>query len=654
MAAKASNDDLYRVLSTAVDTAFYRGVYGDLADAQLDPVAHYGQIGWREGRDPAAWFSTTAYLRLNPDIAAGDVNPLYHYLLHGRSEGREIARSNLGEAYLFELADPRTAWGFETGAPPEPAAYVPPVLEAQGPLTPAQRELVAENFDAAFYLGANPDVAAAGQDPLEHFLSTGWRERRDPSASFSITDYIELNPEVSGARMNPFVHYLVAGKAEGRAAKRNLGFRHDIIAALKPMDVRIAESDRQSALLKADAPAGLAMAFATSRSGLADLHVTFSHDNYSANVGGVQLCLQREAARIAGLGRDHLHIFPIIAYPMARETSPPVLGVLWNGELVGQFRPAEIAAAVHAAMGPVKAGKRSFAVHSLLGHCVDDVLAILAAAGLQQGYFWIHDFASLCDGYHLMRNDVADCGAPPPESPACSICVYGPLRRRQIALHEKLFDTLEVTAVAPSAAALETWRQGWAFRTAGERVVSHAELAPRVSPVPTAEDGPFRFAFLGITAPYKGWSAFRELALRFASDRRYAFLHLAKNTVPGLPIEHHPVSVTAERPFAMREEIEALGVDAAMLWSLCRETFSFAAYEAVAAGAAVVTCPDSGNIARFVEEGGYGRVLDDEAALIRLFETGQILDLARAARRPALHDLAFSGLTVDLLTEAGR
>ena len=153
-------------------------------------------------------------------------------------------------------------------------------------------------------------------------------------------------------------------------------------------------------------------------------------------------------------------------------------------------------------------------------------------------------------------------------------------------------------------------------------------------------------------AGYKGWPIFRELALRFASDPRYVFLHLAQNPVPGLPIEHHPVAVTADRPLAMREALESLGVDAAMIWSLCRETFSFAAYEAAAAGAAILTCPDSGNVARFVSESGHGLVLDDEAALVGMFETGAILDLARAKRRPALYDLQFSGLTTDLLAEA--
>lgn len=649
MAVMASNDDLYRVLSTAVDVNFYRGVYEDVRDSAVDPVAHYTHVGWHERRDPAAWFSTAAYLAQNPDVALSGLNPLYHYLIQGRAEGREIGRSTLADRYIFHTPSPDFGWRFEKGRPPAPA----PRSQAAGPnvlLTRSQREAVAEAFDAAFYLGSNPDVADAGQDPLEHFLVAGWREGRDPSPYFSLTDYLELNPDVARLGTNPFVHYVTAGRAESRVPKRDLGFRHDILARLQPMDERLAEAAKRAAAITADPPEGLAQAFAQSRSGWRDLHITFSHDDYAANIGGVQLCLQREATRIEALGRDHLHIFPVTAWPMVRDDQPAAMGVLWNGEPAGRFAPADIAAAVTSCASAV-AGERSFAIHSLLGHAVDDVLAVLEAAGLKAGFFWIHDFASLCDGYHLMRNDVADCGAPPPDSPACSICVYGPSRRAQIAAHAKLFDALDITAVAPSEAALETWRGGWSFRTVGQRVLPHAVLTPRAA-TSAAADGPFRFAFPGVPAGYKGWPIFRELALRFASDPRYQFIHLAQHPVRGLPIEHHPVAVTADRPLAMREALESLGVDAAMIWSLCRETFSFAAYEAAAAGAAVLTCPDSGNVARFVAEGDHGLVLDDEAALAAMFETGAILDFARAKRTPALYDLDFSGLTVDLLAEA--
>ena len=86
-----------------------------------------------------------------------------------------------------------------------------------------------------------------------------------------------------------------------------------------------------------------------------------------------------------------------------------------------------------------------------------------------------------------------------------------------------------------------------------------------------------------------------------------------------------------------------------MIWSLCRETFSFTTHEAAAAGAAILTGPDSGNVAAFVESTGLGEVIANEAALFDLFETGEITRLARARRTPTLADLAYSRLTIDLL-----
>ena len=99
----------------------------------------------------------------------------------------------------------------------------------------------------------------------------------------------------------------------------------------------------------------------------------------------------------------------------------------------------------------------------------------------------------------------------------------------------------------------------------------------------------------------------------------------------------------------MRQAMVELDVDAAMVWSLCLETFSFAAYEAASAGAAVVTGPDSGNVAAFAAQDDHGVVLGDERALAQWFETGEILKLARSRRQPALRDLAFSKLTADLV-----
>ncbi len=72
-------------------------------------------------------------------------------------------------------------------------------------------------FNTAYYLAHNPDVAAAGVNPLLHFAMGGWTEGRDPSAGFSVTGYQRLNPDVAAAKIDPLKHYLAYGVGEGRS-----------------------------------------------------------------------------------------------------------------------------------------------------------------------------------------------------------------------------------------------------------------------------------------------------------------------------------------------------------------------------------------------------------------------------------------------------
>ncbi len=71
-------------------------------------------------------------------------------------------------------------------------------------------------FDGAYYLAHNPDVAAAGVDPLQHYLAYGWKEGRDPSAYFDTGYYLEQNPDIAAAGVNPLLHFEAYGWKEGR------------------------------------------------------------------------------------------------------------------------------------------------------------------------------------------------------------------------------------------------------------------------------------------------------------------------------------------------------------------------------------------------------------------------------------------------------
>ena len=75
-------------LRQAFDAEFYRGQFPGAGLGDTDPLLHYLDSGWREGRDPAPWFSTSAYLAAYGDVREAGMNPLVHYLRYGRWEGR--------------------------------------------------------------------------------------------------------------------------------------------------------------------------------------------------------------------------------------------------------------------------------------------------------------------------------------------------------------------------------------------------------------------------------------------------------------------------------------------------------------------------------------------------------------------------------------
>ncbi|MCA6230742.1 MAG: hypothetical protein IM653_09685 [Phenylobacterium sp.] len=505
--------------------------------------------------------------------------------------------------------------------------------------------LVADAMDPDWYRAMNPDVAASGADPADHFLRHGWREGRDPLAAFSVRDYLELYPDVAAAGINPFLHWLKAGQAEGRLPRRDVGRTARAAALLESLKVRLDRAAARWPRVRPSSRDDLVRRLAALGPALADLHLTVSHDDAFRNVGGLQLCVQREHAAFAAQGVGVLHLYPVDTWPTLREDGGGPVGVSVAGEAWGAWTAQDVGAALAAALPP--SGRRTFALHSLLGHDPAAVEAILRAGGFARGVFWLHDFASLCAGIHLMRDDLVDCGAPPAASAACGVCVYGPRRGLHADAHRRLIEAFGLQVLAPSQVALDLWRRASGMSLAPAQVLPLAALGgPAASaPGPPAPDGVLRVAFLGAPVPHKGWDVFCDVVGRFADDPRYAFLQFGAQGAGYSGMRFVEVRVSTASPQAMRDALVREGVDVALAWSLCTETFGFTALEAAAAGAAVLAGPDSGNIAAQVRAGLPGLVLDDEAALFAAFESGAVLALSRSARGGAVRDIDFSGLT---------
>ena len=199
----------------------YLAANGDVAKAGMDPLTHYQQHGWKEGRDPSAGFDVEQYLAHNPDVKAAGIDPFTHYLQNGQAEGRQTYAA-IGkpadfthgsfDAEYYLLANPDVAkLVLATGGDTLALAYQH--YQTNGWQEGRKGDAF---FDTAYYVAHNADVAAAHIDPLAHYDQFGWKEGRDPSAAFSTNAYLAANPDVAAAHIDPLLHYLQFGALEGR------------------------------------------------------------------------------------------------------------------------------------------------------------------------------------------------------------------------------------------------------------------------------------------------------------------------------------------------------------------------------------------------------------------------------------------------------
>src|SRR5262245_2189616 len=173
--------------SELFDGDWYLKTYPDVAEAGVDPAAHYLVSGAAEERDPGPRFCTHSYLQRYPDVVETGMNPLLHYLRHGVGEDRDVSSPEVTKTVSEDV------------------------------------ELIAasELFDRDWYLSTHRDVAAAGVDPVAHYLSSGAAEERDPGPRFCTEAYKRRYPEVATTAVNPLLHYLREGINKGYEPKQS-------------------------------------------------------------------------------------------------------------------------------------------------------------------------------------------------------------------------------------------------------------------------------------------------------------------------------------------------------------------------------------------------------------------------------------------------
>jgi hypothetical protein len=128
--------------------------------------------------------------------------------LRGQAEKRKLEIEFL-RAYQTRRTDPEAKAGIFGGWGKWGSRKGPPK---------AERRIIEESglFDPTWYRTKYPDVAGHVGDLLEHYLSLGWKEGKDPGPNFNTQAYWGANPEAAKAGLNPLVHYLCAAPEQRR------------------------------------------------------------------------------------------------------------------------------------------------------------------------------------------------------------------------------------------------------------------------------------------------------------------------------------------------------------------------------------------------------------------------------------------------------
>ncbi len=607
-------NDQVDLVKTEFDAGFYEQTNEDVVAAKKDPLDHFFYTGWREGRNPTSDFNTAYYLAENEDVRAADVNPYWHFLAVGRGQGRL----------------------------PQPIEVATPKKDDAEDLN--QMLLMKKEFSPVYYQHRYPDVLAVGIDPLEHYFRTGWREGRNPNHDFDTQYYLDANPDIRDAGCHPFWHYLVAGRAEGRLGARPGGYRRKILDEVKtPQQLSVDYQEASGNFVTRQALKKLLAKASLKRAGLV---LSLSHDCYVRVVGGTQIFIADEQARFAEQQFGYLHLSPRRGRLSFAESGSKVdLQVVIDGVYAGLCEAAVIVELLKD-IGKDKALKKLLIIHSVFGFSSEQLCDFNRVFQPYRSVYWLHDYSSLCEGYNLLRNDLNFCAAPPPESLACRICIYGSTRALHLKRMNQLFSACNFDVLAPSAHALSVWQQGSSLPVRSAGVHAHWELQSLKSPVSAAKKvnkvkvladtiaGPIRIGFIGFPSKNKGWGFFEALSASFKDDERYSFYHFAAGGVSNIPNTQFVVTeVLALDRMATVRLLKQHCIDILLVLSPWPETFSFVAHEGVAAGCKVLCLSSSGNVAAMVLAGQFGHVFDSQHALQEFLVTSGAVEMAREARR---------------------
>lgn len=594
------------MVDTVIDRVFYRcqllELQPHLKNHDIDLSLHYLLLGWRLGLSPNKNKSFAKLTNENSELAALDLCPLYlahlSHLVKPRSLLKPVRREN-----LLSKINPDNKFNDEMKA----SFLSENNLKTRSSNQKNKLEIIQSDlFDAEFYLKTYSDIQESRDDPLDHYISNGWIEGRDPSALFSTSFYCSTYGKHIPSGEDPLSHYIKSGKSKGYLRQDPRNWRLSVLARVNaPANIqRGIISYRENELLLGKLSSLLRKK---------KVVLSVSHDCYLKHTGGIQAFISDEASTAFDFGYCHLHVAPckpglLVGEDLKTQRYIVSLDKKVIGTIDGKILLENL---------KENAETIIISIHSFLGISKSIISQLSRLAKYSKCFVWLHDYSLICNGYNLLRNNIDFCGAPPSDSTACSVCVYSEGRNGLQELIENFKRNARPQLLAPSRSAADVYLSSVTDADKEKiEVLPHLALSKKKKRI-TNKAGIIKIAYVGFESDHKGWPILKAVAPAITADKRLALYHfsaggrtslenvIAVNCAVSLKKRNHTV-----------ELLKKYQIDAVIIPSLWPETFSYVTAEALIAGCLVICFRSSGNVYGLSSNLNQTLVFDNDTDLI--------------------------------------
>ena len=346
--------------------------------------------------------------------------------------------------------------------------------------------------------------------------------------------------------------------------------------------------------------------------------LSFSMSNYLLYGGGTNLVVSNHQKLFNKHGISYICIAPFLLHGKRYERFHDYWSLIVDGVYTGVLNTGNLIQALDAVNGE-GAQLLSIHIHHWKNTNMEAFQRIVNKYD-SSVYMFIHDYSTVCCNFTLLRHGEF-CGYGMISEEKCTGCQYYARSFRNRIEYEKIWDKFKkrLRFVFPSDVALKVWTEAYPRYKTLCYVIPHQQCIGTYNENINKISNVLRVAFIGSREDYKGWKVFLELYNKEKKNSAFEWFYFGTDNIDISDIKCVYVD-NRRNPMAMLNALRQNRVDVAVLWSLCKETYSYTYFECYAANVFVITNKNSGNIAFQVSKNGNGTVVDSTVELFKLFE----------------------------------